>query len=161
MAFEGPQWSTERGNFSLTPHSCHPGLAGKHLYSWECAGSPSQPALWEANPLDEPFHEAFFSHRCTDATAKSPWQHMDFTATHSANEIIRSEIFKALPLPWVMRFCSSPENKNGRRRAGKAPSLPTAWSLTVKPCSKQLSPASIKKRSFLAAGKSMYEYNRF
>lgn len=76
-------------------------------------------------------------------TAKSPWQHMDFTATRSANEIIRSEIFKALPLLWVMRLCSSPEKK-GRRRAGKAPSLPTAWSLAVKPSKKQLSPASTR-----------------
>lgn len=96
-------------------------------------------------------------HSCHNS--KVPWQHMDFTATRSAKEIIRSEIFKALPLPWVMRFCSSLENKNGRRRAGKAPSLPTAWSLAVKPSRKQLSPASIKKRSLLAAGKSMHEYN--
>lgn len=129
---KGLRWSSEHGNSSLIPHSPQQVLQES---TWECAGSPGQPALWEANPL----HEPFFSHCCTAATtAKPPWQHMDFTATHSAKEIIRAEIFKALPLPWVMRFCSSPENKNGRRRAGKAPSLPTAWSLAENPSGNSL-----------------------
>lgn len=111
----------------------------------ECARNPGQPAPSETNPPHKPFHEAFFSHPCTAGTiAKSPWQHMDFTATRSANKIIRPEIFKPLPVLLVMRFCHSHENKKGRRKAGKAPSPPTAWTLTVKPSVKQPSPASLR-----------------
>lgn len=45
---------------------------------------------------------------------------MDFTATHSANEIIRSEIFKSTATAVGNEILQFTSNKNGRRRAGEA-----------------------------------------
>lgn len=82
--------------------SC-PGSYQLYGYRWGSAhvllqGTPQHPHNQRTPLVHQPFPRALPSHPST--AANSPWQHTDFTATHSTNEVIRLKSSKPCHCCW-------------------------------------------------------------